>query len=62
MGAPVLFDKIYFNELLNLKDDEGAKVVISKNKNVVELISANTILQDIDTPEAYQKLLEKSNQ
>ncbi|MDG1528465.1 MAG: nucleotidyltransferase family protein [Polaribacter sp.] len=62
LGAPVLFDKIYFNELLNLKDDEGAKVVISKNKNVVELISANTILQDIDTPEAYQKLLEKSNQ
>ena len=58
-GAPVLFDKTYFDELIKLKGNEGAKVVISKNKNVVELISANTILEDIDTPEAYQKLFKK---
>ena len=58
-GAPVLFDKTYFDKLINLKGDEGAKVVISKNKNVVESIEGNTILEDIDTLEAYQNLLEK---
>ena len=61
-GAPVLFDKIYFKELINLKGDEGAKAVISKNKNVVESIAGNTILEDIDTPEAYQKLFKKFHQ
>ena len=56
LGAPVLFDKTYFDELINLKGDEGAKLIISKNKNKIHLILAETILQDIDTPEAYQKL------
>lgn len=59
LGAPVLFDKTYFGELLNLNGDEGAKMVISKNKNTVQLISADTFLQDMDTPKAYQNLLEK---
>lgn len=61
-GAPVIFDKIYFKELINLKGDEGAKAVISKNKNIVESIAGNTILEDIDTPEAYQKLFKKFHQ
>ncbi|MDG1040888.1 MAG: nucleotidyltransferase family protein, partial [Polaribacter sp.] len=59
LGAPVLFDKTYFDELINLKGDEGAKLIISKNKNKIHLILAETILQDIDTPEAYQKLFKK---
>ena len=61
-GAPVLFDKTYFKELINLKGDEGAKTIISKNKNIVESIAANTILEDIDTPESYQKLFKKFHQ
>ena len=60
-GAPVLFDKLYFKELINLKGDEGAKAIISKNKNIVESIAGNTILEDIDTPFKYQLLLKQIN-
>ena len=58
-GAPVLFDKIYFNELIKLKGDEGAKVVTSQYKDFVKLIDAGNKLIDMDTPDAYLDLLNK---
>ncbi len=58
-GAPVLFDKIYFNELLKLQGDEGAKVVTGKYNDFVKLIDAGNKLIDIDTPDAYLDLLNK---
>ena len=56
-GAPVLFDKKYFDELLKLEGDEGAKLITSKYKNSVQLIDGGEILKDMDTPKAYNELL-----
>jgi len=61
-GAPVLFDKKYFDELINLKGDEGAKTITSKHKNSVKLIESGEILRDLDTPKAYNELLNIFNQ
>jgi len=58
-GSPVLFDKTYFDELIELKGDQGAKVLTNKYKSSVQFINARNLLIDIDTPEAYQKLLDE---
>jgi molybdenum cofactor cytidylyltransferase len=55
-GAPVLFDATYFKELLKLKGDEGAKVIVRKYRNSAKLIDTADILKDIDTYESYLKL------
>ena len=60
-GAPVLFDVSYFNELLELKGDEGAKKIVEKYRNSVKLIDCVDSLQDIDTHEAYLELLNINN-
>ena len=58
---PVLFDASYINELMTLQGDEGAKPVIKKHKERVILMSSESVLDDMDTPEAYQKLLKLAN-
>jgi len=56
-GVPVLFDRSYFNELMDIKGDDGAKVIIKKNKSSVKLIDNGDSLKDIDTYESYLELL-----
>ena len=56
-GVPVLFDAVYFNELINLKGDDGAKVIIKKHRNSVNYIDSKNSLKDIDTAKAYLVLL-----
>ena len=58
-GSPVLFDKVYFKELLKLKGDEGAKRIVQKYRNSVKLIDGGESLTDIDTHQVYLKLLDK---
>jgi len=58
-GAPVLFDKVYVDELIKLKGDEGAKIVTNKYKNFVKSVEGGGKLIDVDTPESYQKVLKK---
>lgn len=58
-GAPVLFDKKYFNELQSLSGDKGAKAVISNHKHSIQYVKSINILQDMDTPESYNALLNK---
>lgn len=58
-GAPVLFDKTYFEDLTQLKGDEGAKVITGKYRDSVQFIKAGNLLIDIDTPGAYQQLLDE---
>ncbi len=57
-GSPVLFDKVYFKELLKLKGDEGAKRIVQKYRNSVKLIDGGDFLKDIDTHQAYLELLD----
>lgn len=58
-GVPVLFDKCYFKELSELKNEEGAKKIIKRHKEIVNFLEGGELLEDMDTPETYQQLLEK---
>ena len=58
IGVPALFDKYYYEELKMLNGDEGAKSIIKKHTQDVKSLQCD-LLEDIDTPEAYQKLLKK---
>lgn len=56
LGIPVLFNKKYFKELLELNGQEGAKKLINKYKNDVASVPFEKGNIDIDTEEDYKKL------
>lgn len=58
-GVPVLFDKIYFEELKKLDGEKGAKILIQQYKNSVIEIECGELLADIDTYESYQRILQQ---
>lgn len=58
-GVPVLFDQCYLKELSELSNDEGAKKITKHHEESVILLDGGEILEDMDTPERYQQLLEK---
>jgi molybdenum cofactor cytidylyltransferase len=58
-GVPALFDKCYSDELQNLTGKEGAKKIIQKHNNAVKRVKCGNLLEDMDTPEAYQQMLKK---
>lgn len=59
VGVPAIFPKKYFNDLLNLEGDKGAKnFLLQHNSNVLKINSHQNLL-DIDTPEDYQHLLKQ---
>ncbi|XMO87185.1 nucleotidyltransferase family protein [Algibacter sp. AS12] len=57
-GVPALFPAVYYDELITLKGDKGAKLFLMKNDESVIGLTPNskTILFDVDTPEDYKKL------
>ena len=57
LGPPVLFNKSFFNDLLEMKGNEGAKKVIAKYPGSVTVIPFAPGSLDVDTPEDYQRLL-----
>ncbi|MBO9586369.1 MAG: nucleotidyltransferase family protein [Flavobacterium sp.] len=57
LGTPVLFQKKYFQELLELKGKEGAKKLIKKYIDDVVSIPFEKGNIDIDTEEDYSKLI-----
>jgi len=59
VGAPVLFGKQWFNELLSLQGQEGAKKLIIKHQQHVLTVPFAHGEIDIDTPENYQDLLKR---
>jgi molybdenum cofactor cytidylyltransferase len=56
VGPPVLFDAIYFEELLLLKGNEGAKKLIEKHAHTVTEIPFRQGSVDIDTVDDYEKI------
>ena len=60
LGTPVLFHKIFFDELMNLSGDSGAKKLIEKNKNLASEVSFPEGVIDIDTVEDYEALLQNA--
>jgi molybdenum cofactor cytidylyltransferase len=57
LGTPVLFDKKYFAELLELKGQEGAKKIINKYLNDTVAVAFEKGSIDIDTEDDYNKLM-----
>lgn len=57
-GSPVLFPRIFFEELLHLPPDCGGSAVVRKYPHLVHLTEARAAyeLLDADTPEALSKL------
>ncbi|RXG15622.1 molybdenum cofactor cytidylyltransferase [Leeuwenhoekiella aestuarii] len=58
-GVPAVFPKTYFEELLSLKGDQGAKNLLNATEEKVIALDAQDKIQDIDTPEDYARLLKK---
>lgn len=55
-GNPVIFPNNKRNELLNLKNDEKGKKVITKTSKIKYVDVSKNMLFDIDTTEDYKKL------
>ncbi|RYU97285.1 nucleotidyltransferase family protein [Emticicia agri] len=62
IGIPVLFKRKMFNQLLELKGDNGAKKVILANKEHTATIDFPEGKIDLDTMEEYRKFLSNYNQ
>lgn len=61
-GNPVLFDRRYFEEMLALEGDVGARHLIGAHDDQVAELSVEdaAVFTDVDTPEAYDRLLAKA--
>jgi molybdenum cofactor cytidylyltransferase len=61
-GHPVLFDRHFWQALLDLPPDGMPRDVLRANKDAVRLIdvSSDGILADVDTPEAYERELQRA--
>ena len=59
IGVPALFDRHYFEDLITLNGDRGARKIIDNNLSKVTTIICEESLEDMDTPESYRKILEK---
>ncbi len=57
-GVPVLFDSSYFEELMGLMGEEGARKIFRSHSGYVKILESSDVLEDLDTPEAYVQLLE----
>lgn len=57
IGTPVLFHKEIFPELLELRGDKGARVLINKELHRVGLVNFPQGNIDIDTEEDYKRLI-----
>ncbi len=57
-GNPILFGKYYFNFLLKLKGDKGARDLIKKRSDCVILVDINDngIVRDIDNYKDYKNI------
>ncbi|MES2109014.1 MAG: nucleotidyltransferase family protein [Bacteroidota bacterium] len=56
IGSPAFFDRFYFDELLSLKGNEGAKHLLLKYREKVVTVPFDLGSVDIDTIEDFQKL------
>ena len=56
-GVPTIFPKIYFNALVQLKGDKGAKDLLLQNSLEIIKIKSNKIIIDIDSKEDYESYL-----
>lgn len=56
-GVPVLFKRPYFEKLLGLQGEGGAKGLLAKHSDDVCWVTSDKPYVDVDTPEDYQRIL-----
>lgn len=61
-GSPVIFPSIYREALLSLQGDEGGRSIMKLNPEGIIFVEIENpkALEDIDTPEEYEKLAGQS--
>jgi len=59
VGTPVLFTQKYFDALMDLKGDEGAKMILKANAGDVATVDFPQGNIDIDTRQDYENLLDR---
>lgn len=57
LGVPVLFSRALFDQLLNLRDEHGAKKIIESNQERVVAVPFPEGETDLDTPEDYRNFI-----
>lgn len=59
---PILFSSFYKDDLLNNTVSDGCKTVIQKNKKNISFVNfTEDFSRDIDTPEAYQNIINEGD-
>ncbi len=55
-GHPILIDRRYWNEILDLPADGAPRDVIERHKDRIAYVNVDTdsVLRDVDTPDDYQ--------
>jgi len=61
LGVPVLFDVTYFSQLLLLRGQDGAKVLLKQFLGDVQAVPFDLGVVDIDTLEDWERLLNKTH-
>ena len=58
-GNPVLFDKLYFKDLMKIEGDEGARILIKKHPEIFFNLTVldQGIIKDIDDANQYYEFL-----
>ena len=56
----MIFDEFYFDELLKLNDDSGAKQLLNKYKSSLKTFKPEIENVDLDTKSDYETLYKKS--
>jgi len=59
-GAPTIFPRKYFDEILHLSDERGAKTIIKKYIVKVHFVECDEALFDVDTHQDYDKLINRN--
>ena len=62
-GHPVVFARAVFEELMHVSDDEGARAVVRADPSRLDVVpvSDSAVTEDVDTPEAYEELLRRTD-
>ena len=56
LGVPAIFNNIYFNELSQLNQSNGAKSILKKYSDKLSYVDGGNFILDIDTIEDYEEL------
>lgn len=58
-GVPAIFHRKYFQDLLQLNGDKGAKELLKKYSSEINYLDGTDIIIDIDTIEIYESLYKR---